>query len=74
MQHSVWDLPLSCAARWGIALELICSLKQELGLLVASLVEARWSGRMLTIALHASLSTLAPEAIVAEGGSWTLQV
>lgn len=74
LQHPVWDPPLSCAARWGIGLELICSLKQELGLLVASLAEARRSGRMLRIALRASLSTLAPEAIAAEGDSWTLQV
>lgn len=41
---------------------------------MASLAEARRSGRMLRIALRASLSTLAPEAIAAEGDSWTLQV
>ena len=41
---------------------------------MASLAEARWSGRMLRIVLRASLSILAPEAIVAEGNSWTLQV
>lgn len=32
------------------------------------------SGRMLSIVLRAFLSILAPEAIVAEGNSWTLQV
>ena len=62
------------AARWGFGLELLCSLKQDLGLLVAPLAEARWSGRMLRIVVRASLSILAPEAIVAEGNSWTLQV
>ena len=50
-----------------VAGELVFSLRQELGLLVASQAEARSPGRILRIGLCASLDDTCPEAIAGDG-------